>query len=68
MGLEEHELLVKTRNDVISEGIPQQFQDQAEEFILLKLDYYEVLRQKRVQRCIEVIKYIYLVASFFISR
>ena len=58
MGIEEHELLVKTRNDVISEGIPQQFKDQAEEFILLKLDYYEVLRQKRVQRCIEVIKYL----------
>jgi len=54
MGIEEHELLVRTRSDVLSEGIPQQFRDQVEEFIQLKLEYYEVLRQKRVQRCIEM--------------
>ncbi len=54
MGIEEHELLVKTRNDILAEGIPQQFRDQVEEFIQLKLGFYEALRLRRVEKCIEV--------------
>lgn len=54
LGIEEYELLVKTRNDILVEGIPQQFRDQVEEFIQLKLAFYEALRQKRVEKCIEV--------------
>ena len=54
LGIEEHELVIKTSHDLATEYIPIQFKDSSEDFIETKRKFYEHLRQKRVAQCIEV--------------
>jgi len=57
LGIEEHELTIKTAQDLAKEYIPIQFKDNVEDFIETKRKFYEHLRQKRVAQCIEVCEY-----------
>ncbi len=54
LGIEEHELLIKDFKDIEASEIPIQFHDNAEDFIRIKSSYYEHLRRKRVNQCLEV--------------
>jgi len=58
-GVEEWELLCKTKEELADEVIPAKFQAHREEFLELKANFYEKSRQSRLQSCITVYFEIY---------
>ena len=53
-GINQRELLIKIQEDVENEPIPQQFINHKEEFLDLKLVFYERARQKKLDLCLQV--------------
>ncbi len=58
-GVEEWELLCKTKEELADEVIPAKFQAHRGEFLELKANFYEKNRQSRLQECIKVYFEIY---------
>jgi len=56
LGFSESDLLIKTKEDFMNDPVPKQFADHKDEYLDLKVTYYEKARQIRVRQCIEVTK------------
>lgn len=53
--LEEHELLIKTKEDFKAQPIPAEFVDDKEYFCEVKAEHYEKRRREKLKLAIEVI-------------
>jgi hypothetical protein len=60
---EQHELLIKTKEDFMNDPVPSEFADDAQYFFEVKAEHYEKRRQEKLKHLLEVYRHIILFSS-----